>query len=128
MGTRLALIGVACLALLSLSACAALGEMPQLVGVGCENRQGAGPRNVGDDPPGIPLAGIEGLTPAEATAAAGARGHIVVFRLDSMHCVCVPPLGYGPVAEGWWGSNGQLYVDLQDVRPQGNILLDGTGC
>ena len=97
-------------------------------GSGCANRSGAGPRNQGGDPEGIPLPGIAGKTPAEAVAAAAAQGHVVVFRQDHLSCVCVPPTGYGPVSEGWWGSRGQLYVDLGDVEPQGQKLPDGTGC
>jgi hypothetical protein len=95
---------------------------------GCNNRAGNGPRDQGEDPEGIPLAGIEGLTPMAAAAAASGMGHVVVFRLDSMDCVCVPPAGYGPVAEGWWGSRGQLFIDLQYVEPQGQRLANGTGC
>ncbi|MDP9227068.1 MAG: hypothetical protein M3P18_25125, partial [Actinomycetota bacterium] len=68
---------------------------------------GNGPREQGDDPPGIPLDGIAGLTPSQAFAAATAQGHVVVFNLSD-GCVCVPPTGYGPVAEGWWGWRGQL--------------------
>jgi hypothetical protein len=98
------------------------------VGSGCANRWGNGPREQGDDPPGIPLDGIAGLTPSQAFAAAAAQGQVVVFRLSSEACVCVPPTGYGPVAEGWWGWRGQLYVDLADVTPQGQLFPDGTGC
>jgi hypothetical protein len=98
------------------------------VASGCANRVGNGPRDQGNDPPGIPLDGIAGLTPSQAVAAAAAKGHVVVFRLNSMACVCVPPTGYGPVAEGWWGARGQLYVDLADVTPQGQQFADGTGC
>jgi hypothetical protein len=96
--------------------------------LGCELQQGNGPRNEGADPPGIPLPGIEGLTPGEADVAAAKLGHLVVFRLDNMTCVCIPPAGYGPVTEGWWGSNGVLWLDLQDVQPQGNRTQNGTGC
>jgi hypothetical protein len=96
-------------------------------GSGCANRSGDGPRG-GDDPEGIPLEGIAGLTPEQASMAAAAKGHVAVFRLNSMACVCVPPTGYGPVAEGWWGSRGQLYIDLGDVRPRGQQLADGQGC
>jgi hypothetical protein len=52
----------------------------------------------------------------------------VVFRLNSMACACVPPPGYGPVTDGWWGSRGQLYVDLGGVQPRGQQLADGEGC
>jgi hypothetical protein len=109
------------------SACSAVPNMDE-TGSGCANRSGAGPRNLGEDPPGIPLPGIADLTPGEAVAAAAAIGHVVVFRLNSMACVCIPPAGYGPVADGWWGSNGQLYLDLADVTPQGQPLPDGAGC
>ncbi len=112
--------------LLLVSACSAVPNMDE-IGSGCSNKQGAGPRTA-DDPPGIPLPGIAGLDPVEAAAAAAAVGHVVVFRLNSMACVCVPPAGYGPVAEGWWGSNGQLYLDLQGVTPQGPLLPDDAGC
>ena len=79
-------------------------------------------------PAGIPLDGITGLTPAEAMTSAAARGYVVVFRQDSMSCVCVPPPGFGAVTEGWWGSRGQLYLDLDGVEPQGEKLPDGAGC
>ncbi len=96
-------------------------------GSGCANRVGAGPQGA-DDPAGIPLDGIAGLSPSQAAAAAAALGHVVVFRLNHLACVCVPPTGYGPISEGWWGSRGQLYLDLGDVTPQGEVLPDGTGC
>jgi len=96
-------------------------------GSGCANRVGAGPQDA-DDPAGIPLDGIAGLSPSQAAAAAAAMGHVVVFRLNHLACVCVPPTGYGPISEGWWGSRGQLYLDLDNVTPQGEVLPDGAGC
>lgn len=111
----------------ALAGCSAVPNMDD-TGSGCANRSGDGPRDEADDPAGVPLEGIAGLTPEQASLAAAAKGHVVVFRLNSMACVCAPPTGYGPVAEGWWGSRGQLYVDLQDVRPQGQQLADGEGC
>jgi hypothetical protein len=113
--------------MLVLSACSAVPNMDE-TGSGCANKHGAGPRNEGEDPPGIPLGGIAGLRPAEAVAAAAAAGHVVVFRENHLACVCIPPTGYGPINEGWWGSNGQLYLDLGDVEPQGQALPDGAGC
>lgn len=108
------------------SACSAVPNMDS-TGSGCANRHGAGPRGA-DDPEGIPLPGIAGLNPSEAAAAAAAIGHVVVFRLNHMACVCIPPVGYGPITEGWWGGNGQLYLDLGSVTPQGQPLPDGAGC
>ena len=96
-------------------------------GSGCANRVGAGPQGA-DDPAGIPLDGIAGLSPSQAAAAAATKGHVVVFRLNHLACVCVPPTGYGPITEGWWGSRGQLYLNLEGVTPQGEVLPDGTGC
>jgi hypothetical protein len=98
------------------------------VGSGCANQAGNGPHGEAGDPPGIPLAGIAGLTPEDVVMAAEAAGHEVVFRQDHLHCACVAPAGYGPVSEGWWGSRGQLYVDLEGIVPQGVLLPDGTGC
>ena len=109
-----------------LAGCSMVPNMDD-VGSGCANRVGAGPRDA-DDPEGIPLAGIAGLSPSQAAAAAAAMGHVVVFRLNSSACVCVPPTGYGPITEGWWGGRGQLYLDLGSVTPQGDVLPDGTGC
>jgi hypothetical protein len=109
-----------------LAGCSMVPNMDD-VGSGCANRAGAGPHDA-DDPEGIPLAGISGLSPSQAAAAAAAMGHVVVFRLNHLACVCVPPTGYGPVVEGWWGSRGQLYLDLGNVTPQGDVLPDGTGC
>lgn len=106
--------------------CSAVPNMDEH-GSGCANKNGPGPRT-GEDPPGIPLAGIAGLTPVQAAAAAARAGHVVVFRQDGDSCVCVPPTGYGRVEEGWWGSRGQLYVDLANVEPQGDALPDGAGC
>jgi hypothetical protein len=114
-------------ALLALSACSLVPNM-DATGSGCSNRQGNGPRDDGSDPPGIPLGGIAGLRPAEAIAAAAAMGHVVVFRENHLACVCIPPPGYGPVTDGWWGSRGQLYLELENVTPQGPALPDGTGC
>lgn len=122
---RVAPIGLS-LALV-LAGCSAVPNM-DATGSGCANRQGHGPRDEGGDPPGIPLDGIAGLTPAEAVAAAAAIGHVVVFRQDHLSCVCIPPPGYGPVTDGWWGSRGQLYLELDNVTPQGQRLPDGSGC
>jgi hypothetical protein len=101
-------------------------------GSGCANTGGNGPRPPEQaaqiDSPGIPLAGIAGLTPVQAVVAAGSMGHVVVFRQDGNSCVCIAPAGYGPVSEGWWGGRGQLYVDLEGVDPRGEALPDGTGC
>lgn len=124
LGRRLALVATL---LLVLSGCSAIPNMDS-TGSGCANRSGSGPRDQGEDPTGIPLAGISGLIPVDAVAAAEKTGNVVVFRLNSMACVCTPPPGYGPVREGWWASRGQLYVDLQDVIPQGPPLADGTDC
>lgn len=124
---RLETKAAACILLLALSGCSMVPNM-DATGSGCANRSGSGPRNQGEDPPGIPLDGIAGLTPSQAYVAAAAKGHVVVFRLSSIACVCVPPSGYGPVAEGWWGSRGQLYIDLADVQPQGQQIPDGAGC
>ena len=111
----------------ALSGCAwLLPERP--IAIGCELQQGNGPRDQGFDPPGIPLEGTAGLAPIQADAAVTAAGHVAVFRLDSMTCVCVPPAGYGPITEGWWASNGVLWLDLEKVVPQGNKLLNNTGC
>ena len=110
-----------------LSACSAVPNMDE-TGSGCANRAGAGPRDDGSDPGGIPLDGIAGLTPVQAAAAAAVLGHVVVFRLNSDACVCIPPLGFGAVSEGFWGSRGQLYIDLGNVEPQGQELPDGAGC
>ena len=107
--------------------CSAVPNM-DATGSGCANRGGAGPRDHGDDPPGIPLPGIVGLTPAEAVAAAASVGHVVVFRQNHLACVCIPPAGYGPITDGWWGSRGQLYLELDNVTPQGQPLPDGAGC
>jgi hypothetical protein len=114
----------------SLTGCSLTTLVPNVdsTGSGCANRSGAGPRDQGLDETGIPVDGIAGLTPPEAVAAAGSRGHVVVFRLDHLNCVCIPPTGYGPVEDGWWGSRGQLYLDLEDVEPQGIKLPDGAGC
>lgn len=112
---------------LFLAGCSAVPNMDG-TGSGCNNTAGNGPRDAAEDPPGIPLEGIAGLTPEGAVAAAAAKGQVVVFREDSMACVCVAPKGYGPVAEGWWASRGQLYLDLDGVSPQGERLPDGTGC
>lgn len=124
---RIALTATLGFAMFVASACSAVPNM-DATGSGCANKQGAGPRTDGSDPPGIPLGGIAGLTPAQAVAAAAAQGHVVVFRQNHMSCVCIAPTGYGQVAEGWWGSNGQLYLDLDDVEPQGQPLPDGAGC
>jgi len=125
--TKLGALVLCVVAGIALSGCAwLLPERP--IAVGCELQQGNGPRDQGSDPPGIPLGGIAGLTPIQADAAVRAAGHVAVFRLDSMTCVCVPPAGYGPVTEGWWASNGVLWLDLEDVVPQGNKLLNNTGC
>lgn len=107
--------------------CSAVPNMDS-TGSGCSNQVGNGPRDEAGDPAGIPLAGIAGLPPEAVVAAANAAGHVVVFRQDHLHCACVPPAGYGPVSEGWWGSNGQLYVELEGVVPEGVLLADGTGC
>lgn len=117
---------IASILALALGGCSLVPSMDHASG--CANRAGNGPRDQGEDPPGIPLAGIVGLTPAAAAVAADRMGHVVVFRLDSMTCVCVPPAAFGPVAEGWWGSRGQLYIDLEGVTPKGQRLADGTGC
>ena len=129
MSIAVALGRVVAVALLAsaLTGCRAFPNM-DATGSGCANRHGAGPQDASDDPEGIPLDGIAGLRPVEAAAAGAALGHVVVFRLDSTACVCLPPTGYGPVAEGWWGSNGQLYLDLQNVTPAGQRLPDGAGC
>ncbi len=113
---------------LGVGACAPWLQGERPVAIGCELQQGAGPRDQGGDPPGIPLDGISGLTPSHADLAVTAHGHVAVYRLDSMTCVCVPPAGYGPVTEGWWASNGVLWLDLQDVEPQGNRIQNNTGC
>jgi hypothetical protein len=107
--------------------CSAVPNMDS-TGSGCANQEGNGPRGEAQDPAGIPLEGIAGLTPAEVVIVADAARHVVVFRQDHLHCVCVAPAGYGQVSEGWWGSRGQLYVDLEGVTPQGVLLEDGTGC
>jgi hypothetical protein len=122
-GVRAAIV----LSMLVGSACSAVPSMDE-AGSGCANRRGAGPRDQGIDPPGIPLAGIAGLRPPEAAVAAAAAGHVVVFRENHLACVCMPPTGYGPVTDGWWGSNGQLYLELDNVTPQGQPLPDGAGC
>jgi hypothetical protein len=124
---RLGYAGMMAMLVAAIAGCDSIPNMDE-TGSGCANRAGAGPRNDSSDPAGVPLPGIEGLRPAEAVAAAAAQGHVVVFRLNSMACVCVPPTGYGPVAEGWWGSRGQLYLDLGDVEPRGQELPDGAGC
>jgi hypothetical protein len=122
---------IRCLIVVALCAavagCSLVPNMDE-TGSGCANRQGPGPRDQGEDPPGIPLSGIAGLTPVEAAAAAAAQGHTTVFRLHSMACVCIPPTGYGPVSDGWWGARGQLYIDLEGVQPQGEALPDDAGC
>jgi hypothetical protein len=123
---RAHVVGRALFLAIALAGCSAVPNM-DAIGSGCANRAGAGPRDTAD-PPGIPLDGIAGLTPAQAAAAAAAMGHVVVFRLNHTACVCIPPLGYGPITEGWWGSNGQLYLDLDGVTPQGQSLPDDTGC
>lgn len=112
---------------LLLAGCSAVPNM-DTTGSGCANRSGNGPRDEGGDPPGIPLDGLAGLTPAAAVVAATGMGHVVVFRQDHLSCVCIPPPGYGPVTDGWWGSRGQLYLELDNVTPQGQRLPDGTGC
>jgi hypothetical protein len=114
-------------ALIVLSACTLVPNMDE-TGSGCANRVGIGPRDLGDAPPGVPVDGIAGLRPVEAAAAATAMGHTVVFREDALHCVCVPPTGFGPVSHGWFGERGQLYLDLEDVTPKGQLLSDGAGC
>jgi hypothetical protein len=124
---KIAVRGLVVAAIVVLSACSAVPNMDD-TGSGCANRHGAGPRDQGSDPEGIPLGGIAGLRPAEAVAAAAAAGHVVVFRESSTACVCIPPTGYGAINEGWWGSNGQLYLDLGNVEPQGQALPDGAGC
>ena len=114
-------------ALIALSACTLVPNMDE-TGSGCKNRVGIGPTDLGDVPPGVPVDGIAGLRPVAAAAAASAMGHTVVFREDAFHCACVPPTGYGPVSHGWFGERGQLYLDLEDVSPQGQLLPDGAGC
>jgi hypothetical protein len=121
--------GIAALLLVATltSACGLVPNM-DANGSACANRVGAGPRDVGVDEPGIPLDGVAGLPPVEAMNAAMTQGHVVVFHLDHTSCVCIPPPGYGPVTEGWWGTNGQLYLELGGAEPRGQMFPDGTGC
>lgn len=113
-------------ALLALPGCNAIPGMRP--GSRCAETAGTGPTNATDFTGVIEAPGFAGLTPEEAFEAAAAAGIVVVFRQDDQSCVCVPPPGFGPITEGFWGSRGQLYLDLFGVTPQGQKLPDGAGC
>ena len=70
------------LLLLALGECSAVPNM-DATWSGCANRSGMGPHDEVDDPAGIPLEGITGLTPEQAYLAAAAKGHVVVFRVTA---------------------------------------------
>ena len=109
-----------------LAGCGAIpGTQP---GSGCAETAGSGPHSTTDYVGVIESPGFAGLTPEEAFEFAAAAGIVVVFYQDDQSCVCVPPAGYGPLTDGFWGGRGQLYLDLGNTNPQGQKLPDGTGC
>jgi hypothetical protein len=122
-----------------LGGCSAVPNLDQ-GGMACQNA-GDGTQHTGNPTdPGQPLAGIDvaDRAPADVGREAEARGLVVRYHLayattndggGYAECWCTPPTE-GQVAQVFWGTNGQLFVEADTaMKPGGRDQPTfGWGC
>ena len=109
-------------------------------GMGCQNAGDGAQHEGSPTDPGQALAGVDvvGRPASEVGRAAEAQGLIFRYHLDYVttndgggyaECWCTPPTE-GRVSEGFWGSNGQLFVVAHTgMKPGGRDQPTfGWGC